>query len=99
MTTVTAHHITLAAAELRRTHPKAPAVDLLDLRVGSEEAGQRQSFPVALLHRRTPPGQLIAEAFDRTGPDAISKVAAALLPVWQADVLLKFETRHGVVVE
>ena len=105
MTTDTAYRIAQVAAKLRRTHPQAPAVDLLDLLLGAVEAGQVFSFPAALLHPRSPLGQLIAEAFDRgmtpqecrdwTGPEADPALSAALLPIWRADVLPLFTSRYG----
>lgn len=109
MTTDTAHRIAQAAAELRRTDPRVPAADLLDLLLRSEQAGQGLSFPAELLDPRAPLGRLLAEAFDCgmtpqewhdwTGPDADPALAAVLMPIWRAEVLAPFEARYGVVID
>jgi hypothetical protein len=105
MTTDTALRIAQAAAELRRTHPKAPALAELDQLPQTEGVGNGLTFPALLLHPRSPMGQLIAEVFDHgmspkewcdwTGPEADPVLSAALMQTWSMHVLPRFTSRYG----
>jgi hypothetical protein len=57
MTTDTAYRIAKIAGELLRSHPLVPAIDVLDLLLKSDEAGQGLEIPATLLYPRTPLGQ------------------------------------------
>ena len=97
-----AHDIGLAAASLRRTHPSAPAVDVLDLVmqgrcVSLADLGDR-------LHPCAPLGQIVAEVFDRgmapqdwllvTSPNSPPAVVQVLMSLWHSDVLPRFAARY-----
>ena len=85
-----------AAVALHKTHPSAPAVDLLEV-VFRGNSGMQLAMPRDLndpaMAPRTGLGQLIAEAFDGgmlpqdglalTGDSADPRVVEALLKVWQ----------------
>lgn len=99
----TTESIAAAAAALRKSHPKAPALDVLDLVVQGHDG---LSFPADLVHPRAPFGQLLAEAFDTamtpadwhdwTGPLADPQARDALLAIWRTYVLPRFVSRYGV---
>ena len=109
MSTDIAHHLVLAATELRHTHPEASALQLLDLLFVGEGAERRLFLPSAMLDPRAPLGQLMAQAFDSgmtpkewhdwTGPDADPSLPAVLMPIWRAEVLAQFEARYHVTIE
>jgi hypothetical protein len=102
-----------AAVSLTRTHPHAPALDVLDL-VMRGRADQVLDFddPAApngsLAAPNAPFGQLLAAAFDEamtptdwsalTGPAADPGPRFGCLEIWRAYVIPRFEARYGVVV-
>lgn len=90
-----------AALALRRTHPTAPALDLLDL-VMPERWGSLDDLG-AHLHPTTPFGQLIAAAFDRgMEPEdwrlidcaAEAALVDELSRIWKTEVLSNFAARY-----
>jgi hypothetical protein len=99
------------AVALRRSHPHAPALDVLDL-VFEGGGGVGCDFSCtasdgrALVHPRGAFGQLIAEAFDRgmtpaewmqlTGPSAAPELVEALDRIWATYVVPRFGSRFGV---
>lgn len=91
------------AAALRRSHPQAPAADILELvfKGRSLDAG---GFADLAADPASSFGQLIAEAFDRgmtpqdwrsmTGPQADPRLVEALMEIWGTYVLPRFFARH-----
>lgn len=102
----TADAIAGTAAALRKTHPTAPALDVLDLVMRG--AGSGLALSADLLHPREPLGQILAESFDNgmapedwfnwTGPKADPLARDALLAIWRAEVLARFAARYGVQI-
>lgn len=92
------------ALALRRSHPHAPALDVLDL-VMPNRTGTLTSFG-AEIEPATPFGFLLAEAFDTgmapedwrlvTHPNTPPGVVAALRGIWTGEVLPKFAKRYGL---
>jgi hypothetical protein len=96
-----ADDIASAAVTLRRTHPHAPALDVLDV-VFKGRRGQSVTFA-------TPPDPfalLVAEAFDRGmppddwagffGPLGDLRVRGTLLRIWANEVWPAFLQRYGL---
>jgi hypothetical protein len=100
-------------AALRRSHPRAPALDALDL-VMQGRAGQALNFLEvcaphgSLAAPATEFGQAVAAAFDRgmipedwirlTSDAADPRLRNACLDIWRDEVFPKFERRYGVRV-
>lgn len=94
--------ISNAAASLQRTHPKAPALDVLDL-VMQGQSGSLSDFGQAI-HPCAPLGQIVAEAFDRgmvpqdwflvRSPNSPPALVQTLMGIWQVDVLPRFADRY-----
>jgi hypothetical protein len=92
------------ASTLRRTHPHAPALDLLDLVIrgyaGSVSDFADASKPCSEF------GQLIAEAFDKgmapedwrlvEHPNTPAPAVAALMGLWRDEVLVAFGARYAL---
>ena len=93
------------AVALRRSHPQAPAIDVLDL-VMKHRTGSLASFDSAGIEPATPFGFLLAEAFDTgmapedwrlvTHPNTPPGVVATLRGIWTGEVLPKFVKRYGL---
>lgn len=102
-----------AAVSLSRTHPHAPALDVLDL-VMKGRVDQALDFadPASphgsLAAPSTPFGQLLAAAFDEvmtpnewaafTDATADAGLRDGCLEIWRVYVVPWFEARYGVVV-
>ena len=96
--------IAQAASSLRTTHPKAPAIDVLDL-VMQGRSGSLADFGDAL-HPCAPLGQVVAEVFDwgmapgdwflLRNPSSPPAVIQALMGVWQGEVLPRFADRYNL---
>jgi len=103
-TTPAAAALVRRALDLRRSHPRAPAIDVLDVCLGGSACGLSQ-FGSAL-DPRAPFGLLVAEALDQgmpvqdwkglLRPGAQPEVVGALMQVWQADVLPRLAARYGL---
>lgn len=99
-----AHRAADEAVALRRSHPQAPALDVLDL-VMQHRTGSLASFG-ADIEPAKPFGLLIAEAFDTgmapddwrlvTHPNTPPSVVATLRGIWTGEVLPKFAKRYGL---
>jgi hypothetical protein len=102
-----------AAVSLARTHPQAPALDVLDV-VMRGRADQVLDFsdPTSphgsLAGPGTPFAQLVAAAFDEamtpaewkayTGAPADADMRDGCLQIWRVYVTPRFAARYGVVV-
>ena len=94
------------ALRIRASHAQASPVEVLDLVMeGRSIFGDVLNLQAgAMLHPRTPFGQLLAQALDRTmtpqewfdwsGPQADPTLRAGLLRVWQDHVLEKLLERY-----
>jgi len=98
--------ITNQVENLRRTHPHAPALDVLDLVMRG-----RTGKPIDFGDLAMPPREFaltVAEAFDTvmtraewqawTRPGADPQVRAAALAIWPIEVWPKFCERYGLAV-
>jgi hypothetical protein len=104
MTTTIGTDLARAAVALRRSHPRAPALDVLDV-VLRRHRGSLQDFGAA-----TRPGSefglVLAAAFDPgmapedwrivDHPNTAPEVSAALLAIWHETVLGAFAARYGL---
>lgn len=103
--------ITVHAVALRRSHPHAPALDVLDLGFqGLQPGSVRFPAPSApddpLTGPRSAFGRLIVEAFDQvmtpdewaglTAPGVDPHQVAGLLQVWCVHVLPRFDARYSL---
>ena len=92
-----------AASTLRRSHPKAPAVDGLDLAMQGHE-GSAVELTGKWLAPGSPFGQVVATALDRgmqpeewrawTQPPADTVLQAAMLEIWRDVVMPAFVARY-----
>lgn len=97
--------VTRAAVALHRSHPQAPALDVLDLTM-RQRAGSLRDLGDAI-RAGSDFGAILAEAFDRgmspdewrvvNHPDADPALVAALLPVWRDAVVPKFAARYSLM--
>lgn len=103
---VRAAQIASSAVSLRRSHPHAPALDVLDLVFKGQDPDTLDFSAEELTRPRTEFGQLIAAALDRgmtpdewmmfTGPRAEPELVSASLQVWKTYVLPLFAARYGI---
>ena len=105
--------VVASAVNLTRTHPQAPALDVLDL-VMTGRTDQILDFkgPTAsngsLADPGSPFGSLLAAAFDEamtpnewaafTGSNALPALRDACLEIWRTYVMPRFAARFGVGV-
>ena len=93
-----------AAVAIRRSHPAAPALEVLDLCL-TQRTGSLADFG-SEIEPATPFGFLLAEAFD-TGmapqdwslyshPSTPAAVVQVLRGIWDGEVLDKFASRYGL---
>jgi len=97
------HDLASAALHLRRAHPEASALVVLDLAVQGAAPACLGHEPI---HPASPFGQVIAAAFDAAmtpaewsawaGEGAERTIAEALLRVWSDEVLPRFKSRYGL---
>jgi hypothetical protein len=103
-----------ASVSLTRSHPSAPALDVLDL-VMKGRQGQTLNFievgvrNCSLAAPSSDFGQLVARAFDTamspaewaafTAPTADPMLRDACLDVWRDEVFGRFCARYGVTVQ
>ena len=90
--------VALAAVALQKSHPSAPAIEVLDV-VMRLRVGRLSDFGDSI-KPATPFGFLLAEAFDTgmasqdwnlvTHPNTPPQTVAALTQAWEAEVLAKF---------
>lgn len=97
------HNLSDAVERLARSHPHAPAQDVLEVVF----RGSRGLYlPWELVHPATPLGQAIASAFDPamtpaewrawTSEQADPALSRALLEFWRDEVLKSFGLRYGL---
>ena len=96
-----------AASALRRSHPKAPAVDVLDVAMQGHE-GSAVDLTGKWLAPGSPFGQVLAAALDVgitpeewaawTRPPADPALQSATLAAWRGDVLGAFVARYKLNV-
>ena len=104
-----AESVAAAAVALRLSHPRAPALDVLDLLLQGRPGlafPKPATLDAPLTGPRAPFGQVIAAGLDRgmsaaewmamTGPDADQALRKVLLEAWQRDVLPRFVSRYAV---
>lgn len=94
-----------AAVALRKSHPHAPALEVLDV-VMRQRAGCLADFGADQLDPGSPFGQIVAEAFDRamtpaewavvTDSHADPVLVGALRSVWAREVLPRFAANYGL---
>ena len=92
-----------AASTLRRSHPKVPALDVLDIAMQGHE-GSAVELTGKWLAPGSPFGQVVAAALDRamqpeewrmwTQPPADPVLQAAMLEIWRDVVLPDFVARY-----
>ena len=95
----------LTAISLRRSHPKAPSLDVLDLAMQGSE-GVSVDLSATWLAPGSPFGQVLAAALDRgmtpgewatwSRPPADTVLRAALLAIWRDTVLRAFLARYSL---
>ena len=108
MPNLDAQAVVQAAVHLNRSHPHAPAIDVLDL-VMEGRIDQTLDFahPAgSLAEPGSPFGKLLAAAFDEamtanewaafTGPAAEPPLREGCLEIWRTHVLPRFAGRYGV---
>jgi len=93
-----------AAVALRRSHPHAPALDVLDI-VMKRRSGRLADFGDTI-EPATPFGDLIAEAFDKgmapedwylvKSPATPPAVLTILMNIWRTDVLPRLASRYSL---
>ena len=93
----------VAAIEMQRARPDAPALEILDLAL---RGPMRAVLDLDLMHPASPFGQVIAAAFDTAmtpadwlawaGEGAEHTICDALLRAWSEEVLPKFKSRYGM---
>ena len=93
-----------AALALRRSHPQAPALDVLDVVLQGAHITLADLGDDA--HPGAPFGQILAEAFDPgmpaadwaawTAPTADPVLRSTLLDLWELEVLPRFAARYGL---
>ena len=91
----------VAAIELQRARPDAPALEILDLAL---QGPVHTALDAELMHPASPFGQVIAAAFDTAmtpadwlawaGEGAEHSICDALLRAWSEEVLPKFRSRY-----
>jgi len=91
-----------AALHLRRAHPDASALLVLDL---AAQVALPSLLGSVALHPTSPFGQVVAAAFDTAmtpaewqawaGEGAERTIADALLRIWCEEVIPRFEARYG----
>lgn len=99
--------VAATAIEFRCTHPEAPAIAVLDECFGSPIHGPIL-FDRRLAHPASNFGGLIAAAFDPemtphewvdwAGEGSDQALRDALMQVWTAEVLPRFERRYGISI-
>lgn len=92
-----------AAVALRKSHPHAPALEVLDV-VMRQRAGHLADFGADQLDPGSPFGQIVAEAFDTAmtpadwavvkNPQADPVLVGALRSVWAQEVLHRFAKHY-----
>ncbi len=102
-----------ATVNLARTHPHAPALDVLDLVMKGRieqtlDFSDLAAVDGSLAAPGSPFGRIIAAAFDEamtpnelaafTGPAAEAALRDACLEIWRIQVVPRFAARYGVVV-
>lgn len=100
----TAQKIAALAIDLRRTHPAAPAQDVLDLAFQGQ-AVDGLCFDAEATHPGSPFGQVIAAAFggvttpaqwrEWTSPAAAPGLRDGILQVWAQHVIPRFSAAYG----